>query len=370
MKKICHLTSVHPPFDIRIFQKECKTLSQAGYQVVLIAPHDQDEEVDGVRIHALPKPKSRVERMTQTQFQLYKEAIRQNADVFHFHDLELLPAGVLLKLCGKRVIYDVHEDYSQALLSREWIPAWLRRMVALMVARGEWLGAKFFDGVVAATPHIARRFPTIKTTTVQNFPFSDESSRNSAIPYQQREKIVAYVGVVSVLRGAKEMVEAMALLPQRLNAKLKIAGIFDPVDLEDKVRRLPGWGRVDFLGWQKHEEAMAILSKARMGLVLFHPIPNHMEAQPNKLFEYMSAGIPVIASNFPSWRCVVEETQCGLLVDPLNPKTITEAIQWLLEHPAEAEEMGNKGHEAIRKHFNWDNEANKLLVLYGSAARN
>jgi glycosyltransferase involved in cell wall biosynthesis len=364
MKKICHMTSVHPPFDIRIFHKECRTLSQAGYQVVLIAPHDQEEEVDGVRIRALPKARSRVERMTQNQLQLYKEALMQDAAIFHFHDLELLPVGLLLKLCGKRVIYDVHENYSQALLSREWIPTWLRRMVAQMVAGGEWLGSKFFDGVVAATPHIGRRFPPIKTVTVQNFPFLNQSSSNPAIPYQQREKIVAYVGVVSALRGAKEMVEAMALLPRRLNVRLKIAGIFNPVGSEDEARKSPGWDRVDFLGWQRHEEAMAMLGEARMGLVLFHPVPNHMEAQPNKLFEYMSAGIPVIASDFPLWCQVMEKTQCGLVVDPLNPKAIAEAIQWLLEHPAEAEEMGKRGQKAVREHYNWDVEARKLLTLY------
>ena len=239
-----------------------------------------------------------------------------------------------------------------------------------MVGCGERLGAKFFDGVVAATPHIAKRFPPIKTVTVQNFPFLNQSTRNTAIPYHQREKIVAYVGVVSALRGAKEMLQAMALLSHRPNARLRIAGIFSPVGLEDEARKSPGWDRVDFLGWQRHEEAMAMLGETRMGLVLFHPIPNHMDAQPNKLFEYMSAGIPVIASDFPLWRQIVEKTRCGLLVDPLNPKAIAEAIQWLIEHPTEAEEMGERGQEAIHEHFNWDSEANKLLILYGSVAGN
>ncbi|MBS3918866.1 MAG: glycosyltransferase family 4 protein [Deltaproteobacteria bacterium] len=364
MKKVCHLTSVHPPFDIRIFHKECKTLCQAGYQVVLIAPHDQDEEVDGVRIRALRKAKSRFKRMTQTVWGAYKESINQEADTFHFHDIELLPVGLLLKLRGKRVIYDVHEDYSQALLSREWIPSWLRHMVSRMVVCGEWLGAKYFDGVVVATPHIARRFPTMKTVTVQNFPFLNQSIRNPIIPYQQREKIVAYVGVVSALRGAKEMVKAMALLPDRLDVRLKIAGIFSPGGLEGEVKNLPGGDWVDFLGWQRHKETMAMLGEARIGLVVFRPVPNHTEAQPNKLFEYMSAGIPVIASDFLLWRRIVGETQCGLLVDPLNPKAIAEAIQWLLEHPAEAEVMGKRGQKAIREHYNWDVEAQKLLTLY------
>jgi glycosyltransferase involved in cell wall biosynthesis len=369
MQKICHLTSVHPPFDIRIFHKECKTLFEAGYQTVIIAPHDHEEQVNGVRIRALPKAKSRFERMTRIQWRLYKEALKQDADLFHFHDLELLPTGMLLKLRGKRVIYDVHEDYSQALLVREWIPSYLRRMVAQMVACGEWLGVKFFDGVVAATPRITTRFPTVKTITVQNFPYLSQTTKNPVIPYQQREGIVAYVGIVSAPRGAKEMLEAMALVPRQFNARLKIAGIFDPVALEGEARSLPGWEHVDLLGWQKHEDAMTMLREARMGIILFHPIPNHTEAQPNKLFEYMSVGLPVIASNFPLWRRVVEETQCGLLVDPLNPKAIAEAIQWLLEHPGEAEEMGKRGQKAIREQYNWDVEAHKLLNVYEKIMR-
>jgi glycosyltransferase involved in cell wall biosynthesis len=364
MKKICHLTSVHPPFDIRIFHKECKTLSQAGYQVVLIAPHHEEEEVDGVRIWPLPKAKSRLKRMTKIQWKLYKEALKQDADIFHFHDLELMVAGLLLKLRGKRVIYDVHEDYSLSLLSREWIPSWLRRMVAQMVACGEWLGVKFFDGVVAATPHIAKRFPTIKTITVQNFPFFEQSTKNPIIPYQHKGKIVAYVGVVSELRGAKEMVEAMALLPKCLDARLKIAGIFSPVGLENEAKKSPGWNRVDFLGWQVHEDAMAMLREARVGLILFHAVPNHTKAQPNKLFEYMSVGIPIIASDFPLWRGIIEKIGCGILVNPLDPEAIAKTIQWLIEHPTEAEEMGKEGQEAIRRYYNWDAEAKNLLTFY------
>mgnify|MGYP005857337333 CR=1 FL=1 len=366
MKKICHLTSVHPPFDIRIFEKECKTLSQATYQVVLIVPHDQSEEVDGIQMQAIPKPRSRFQRITRTQWKVAKEALKQNAEVFHFHDLELLPLGLLLKLCGKKVIYDVHEDYSQSVLTKEWIPSGLRRILSRMLEYGERLGVNFFDAVVAATPHIARRFPVPKTIIVQNFPFLTQYSANPDTPYQQRKNIVAYVGVVSALRGAKEMVEAMSMLPQRLEARLRIAGIFDPVALEVEVSKSPGWDRVDFLGWQVHGDAMAMLRQARMGIVAFHPVPNHTEAQPNKLFEYMCAGIPVIASDFPLWRQVVEETRCGIVVDPLNPKAISEAIQWLLDHPTEAEEMGKRGEQAISVGLNWDKEASKLLLLYES----
>jgi glycosyltransferase involved in cell wall biosynthesis len=242
-------------------------------------------------------------------------------------------------------------------------------VVAKMVAFEEWVGAKFFDGVVAATPRIATRFPGLRTVTVQNFPFLIESIGNSPMSYQQRRMIIAYVGVISELRGAKEMIQAMSLLPPHWDVKLRLAGAFSPLNLEDEITNFSGWHRVEFVGWKSHKDVMTMLAEVRMGLVLFHPAPDHVEAQPNKLFEYMSVGIPVIVSDFPLWRQIVEGTGCGLLVDPLDPEAIAKTIQWLLEHPTEAEEMGKKGQEAIKDHFSWDAEAKKLLTFYKEIMR-
>jgi glycosyltransferase involved in cell wall biosynthesis len=241
--------------------------------------------------------------------------------------------------------------------------------VAQAVACGEWLGAKFLDGIVAATPHISKRFPASKTVMVQNFPSVMESLENPPIPYQERKMNVAYVGVISELRGAKEMIQAMSLLPPHWDVKLRLAGAFSPLNLEDEITNFSGWHRVEFVGWKSHKDVMTMLAEVRMGLVLFHPAPDHVEAQPNKLFEYMSVAIPVIASDFPLWRQIVEGTGCGLLVDPLDPEAIAKTIQWLLEHPTEAEEMGKKGQEAIKDHFSWDAEAKKLLTFYKEIMR-
>jgi len=369
MKKICHLTSVHPAFDIRIFYKECKTLLQAGYEVVLIAPHEREEEVEGVRIQAFPKARNRFERMTQILWQIYKTAIKENADLYHFHDVELIPVGILLKLHNKKVIYDVHEDYSQALLSREWIFPWLRPQVTRMVKVAEWAGTKLFDGIVTATPQIANLFPPSKTITIQNFPIIDEFAEDTARPYQERLQVLIYLGAISVLRGVKEMVAAMSYLPKTSEAKLWLAGKFSPAELETEIGKQPGWDRVNFLGWQSHEEVLSVIGKARLGLLLLHPIPNHITSRPNKLFEYMAGGIPVIASNFPLWREIIEGAGCGVLVDPFDIKRVAESIKWLLEAPEEAEKMGKRGQEVAFEHYNWDIEGQKLLQFYDSILR-
>jgi len=185
---ICHLTSVHHPYDIRIFHKECRTLARHGYDVVLIVPHDKDEVVEGVRIKAVPKPKNRKERILKTTRQIYRLALKVNADVYHFHDPELIPVGIMLKLHGKKVIYDVHEDVPKQILSKEWVPKYLRRVVAGITAVIESLASKIIDGIVVVTPAIAKRFPKGKTIIVQNYPISDELFFSESIPYQKRPR--------------------------------------------------------------------------------------------------------------------------------------------------------------------------------------
>jgi glycosyltransferase involved in cell wall biosynthesis len=186
----------------------------------------------------------------------------------------------------------------------------------------------------------------------------------NTIPYSQRPPYVVYVGGISRPRGIEEMVRAVGLLPEELKVRLVLAGSFSPIALEKELLQRPEWERVEFLGWQTREKVATILANSRIGLVVFHPVPNHINAQPNKLFEYMSSKIPVIASDFPLWRKIVEKTGCGLLVDPLKPEEIAQAIQWLLENPDEAQAMGERGREAVQSQYNWSIEEKKLLQMY------
>ncbi|MCK4791003.1 MAG: glycosyltransferase, partial [Desulfobacteraceae bacterium] len=195
-------------------------------------------------------------------------------------------------------------------------------------------------------------------------PILDEFLASELVPYAERLPELAYVGGITARRGVREMVEAVGRLSKGLDAKLALAGDFRPLDLEAEVRVMHGWERVNFLGWQNRSEVAMLLGRVRAGLVVLHPEPNYLEAYPVKLFEYMAAGLPVIASNFPLWREIVLDAGCGLLVDPLDTEAIAEAIQELLENPANAEAMGKRGQTAVRKRYNWDRELEKLLSFY------
>ncbi len=369
LAKVVHLTSVHSAFDVRIFHKECRTLADAGYDVTLVAPHDKAEFVDGVRIEPVSKGTSRRSRMTSTAWKVYRKALASGAEICHLHDPELLPVGVLLKLAGRRVIYDAHEDLSEDILIKNWIPRRIRGLVSASSGAVEQLATYAFDCVVSATPAIAKNFHPKKTVIVQNFPVVDELSLGDEAPYTQREPLVAYVGSITEVRGVQQMVAAMHDLPARLAPRLLLVGGIQNPSLDYRLRNSQGWERVDYLGFQERASVATLLGRARVGLVVLHPVPSYLPSYPTKLFEYMSVGIPVIASNFPTWKDVVERVGCGLVVDPLNVREIANAITWLFDNPDEAEAMGKRGQEAVRSTYNWSIQAKSLLELYSRILR-
>jgi glycosyltransferase involved in cell wall biosynthesis len=366
MPKVVHLSSVHSPFDNRIHHKECKTLAEAGYEVVIVARQEPDGVVDkGVRLLAVPKPKSRLIRWLKTVWQVFKAAVKENADCYHFHDGELIPFGIMLKLLGKRVIYDVHEETPYNILGKHYIPsAILRKTIARLVAFAEALGSVFFDRIIVANPITTCRFPATKTVLIQNFPNADELLSEESLPYPRRPPNIAYVGSITALRGIKEMVQAMSLLPETMGTRLLLVGRFSPSELQAETQRMTGWSRVAFFGWQHRDDIKRTLATSRIGLVLLHPTPFYVVNYPWKMFEYMSAGVPIVASNFPLWREIITEADCGMLVDPLDPKAIAEAIAWLLKHPADAERLGLNGLAAVREKYNWTLQGQKLKAFY------
>ncbi|MDB4470726.1 glycosyltransferase family 4 protein [Deltaproteobacteria bacterium] len=362
------MTSVHPPFDVRIFHKEIKSLVRDGFEVSLIAPSGGEGETD-VRIVELDCSKSRLSRMSKTVFSVFIQALKQKSDIYHFHDPELIPCGFTLKLLGKRVIYDVHEDLPRQIVGKKWIPGLLKGPLSGVAGLMEWFGGRFFSGVVAATPTIGDRFPVGKTEVVQNFPDLNEFNNFESVPYADREDTIVYVGGLAEIRGIYEMVSAIGASSQK-KCRLKLAGGLPSVEISTKIADIPGNEKTDFLGWKNRDEIASLLGESKVGLVLLHPIENYKMSFPIKLFEYMAAGIPVVVSDFDLWRDIIEGAQCGLLVDPLDVSAVTEAIDWMLEHPVEAAEMGRRGRVAVEEKYNWANEEKKLFSLYTDILEN
>jgi glycosyltransferase involved in cell wall biosynthesis len=366
--QVVHLSTVHPRNDTRIFIKQVQTLSIALHKEVSLVVADgygDDLKADQPAIYDLGKlPASRFKRAVIGNFRSFVFLWRGKPQLVHFHDPELIPLGLLLRLRGCKVIYDVHEDVPRQTMSKYWIPVIFRWPVAKAIAAMEWLAGKVFSAIVPATPTIAKRFPVGKTVLVQNFPIQSELVLPEPLPYLGRPSKFAYVGGIADIRGGKEMVQALEHIADLPEVRLEMAGGISPESFATELVDLKGWSKVIYRGLLNRQEVSSLLSNARAGLVLFQLMPNHVDAQPNKMFEYMSAGLPVIASDFPLWREIVAGAGCGLLVEPSDPHAIADALRWVLEHPSESEAMGKKGQEAVHKIYNWERESTQLIGLY------
>ena len=360
------MTSVHSALDHRIFRKECRSLAKAGFDVTVVGPHTADSVEEQVCIKAVRKHGSRLARMTRTVWKVFQEAEKRNADIYQFHDPELIPVALLLRSQGRTVIYDVHEDFPKDMLFKTYLPNWSRRLLGKLMALAESIACKRFSAVVCVTPAITERLQSVnsRTITVYNYPYPEELISENPPAWNSRDLTVTYVGTITPQRGIAEMVQAMGHLSGALGATLEIAGDVVP----DEVKKFPGWSRVHFHGALDQPSTYRLLRKARAGLICMHPIPTFVDCLPVKIFEYMGAGLPVIASDFRLWREMLKGVDCALFVDPMDVRGIAQAIEYLLANPEEAEEMGRRGQAAVARQFNWNTEAAKLVNLYSTLA--
>ena len=361
MAKICVMTTVHRRDDTRILSKEARSLARVYDITLLVADGLPSETVDGVFIRSVvsEKPKSRPERMTKTASTMFREALKENADVYHFHDPELLRVGVKLKRRGKTVIYDVHESISDTITDRDYLPMPMLRLLSRVAGREERRGAKKMDAIVTVTPFLASRYESIgcRTVMVCNFPTLDDFP---APETREREISMCCSGArVDYSRGIVEMIECA----QRTDLPLHIFGVMhDAMYRELEKRDKKHLARVH--GFVPPEEVRQQMYASLIGMVVEYATGNAVNAYCVKLFEYMAAGMAVVSSDIPLWRETVEETGCGLCVDPKDIDAVTNAVRYLAEHPEEARKMGESGRRWAENKYNWAHEEAKLLALY------
>ena len=349
------LTSAHPATDDRIFYREAKTLVEAGQSVCIVGRHPSSEILEGIHIRALGAPASRLKRLL-LGVAILDIACELNARLYIIHDPELIAIAFVLRLLGKKVVYDAHENLPAQIRQKDWIPRPLRWVLVPTASALEWVASRLLSGVIAAVPAIQVRFRSSRTELIRNFPTrSALATLADGPPISTRANVVIYTGGLSRIRGIRELVEAFRGLD---GAQLWLVGSFDDAAFQTEIMSsLPH--NVLWLGWRPHPEVLKLYRMAKLGAVVLYSTPNHRCAVPVKLFEYLGAGLPAIISDFPEYKEFVQG--CGIEVDPLNVTAIRSAISALLADNAMLTEMSARARQRVVASFSWENEGTRLV---------
>jgi glycosyltransferase involved in cell wall biosynthesis len=366
--KIVHYTSAHPWIATRIFSKMCVHLAGMGHDVSLIAV-DPDASAtrvfvqDGVTVHLLPGSgrKSRWQRATRMARAVTRYAASLDADILQFHDPELIPYTLTDLKRGVPLVFDAHEDFVKQMVGKTWVSG-LRKRVLTVGLRGmrkliNWRATH----VIAATEGVREDYDPRKSTVIRNLPILSEITRADRKPLTERLREACYIGSISRVRGIAELVKALEHSTQI--ERFHLAGIFASEAFQREVEALPGWSKVSYHGFINRQQIVNLLGRVRVGVVTLHATPNHLHSIPIKLLEYLCAGVPSLASNFPYWSEFVSEGETGFFVDPMDPQAIAATLDRMLSDECAAKSESFMTEET-RNRFSWQEEVQILENIY------
>ena len=355
---IVHLSTVHHSRDNRIYNKEVPALLAAGHDVALLIQADADES-SPVPLVALPRPKNRLSRLILTQAQAWHRLGHLRPRLLHVHDPELIPlAWAWARTHGARCVFDAHEDLIDQVASKEYLKAWQRPLAAGYARLLTRWADRGMDAIVAATTPVAERYSNPNRVVVHNYPWG----RDCAVEPATVPGRLLYVGDLSEERKLSFMVEVTRRVQARVpSARLVLAGRVLPEGREAASRFDPDV--VTHLGLLPPAEVPALLATAQVGLIFLEPLDNYTNSLPTKLFEYLAAGVPFAASDFPYWRETFGPLDAGVFVDSQDVDATADALVALLSDPARCAELGRHGRAAIRESISFEAEADKLTEL-------
>lgn len=372
MTKVCHLSSAHAPNDTRIFHKQCASLAKAGYQVSFVVKAKDAQSVGcttqkGVQVIQVPvDSSSRFKRMLFGAKAVYQKALEVDADIYEFHDPELLPYGLKLAKKGKKVIFDSHEDYPTQIMEKEWIPTLLRRMISSAYRAYETHVVKQLDAVLF--PCTKNGINIFENRAKQVVILSNAVMLEEMTPPQQEAQkpgdTICCTGSLTYQRGITHLIRAA----HQAGVKLILAGQYSSEEYRRELEAMPEYSCVEYLGYIGRQELAQVYARSSIGMSTILNVGQYasLDNFPTKVYEYMAAGLPVIVSDYPFMRRSVQQDDFGIAVDPVDVQAVAQAIGAILSDPQRAQQMGENGRQAVLQKYNWDIELKKLLELYDS----
>lgn len=364
--KVCHVTSAHNSDDVRIFKKECTSLAKnPENEVYIVGEGIGIKEVSGVQfIGCGDRPNSRRKRMLEFAVKVVDEAIKIDADIYHLHDPELLRYALRFKRNGKKVIFDSHENVLDSIDAKTYLPFIIRKAFKIYYNQLQKKVLPKVDGIVVVSPQMVDLYKEFNENIalVGNFPIiatQEESERANVVKGR-----FIFAGGISEQWSHKEIISAINEVE---GCEYYIYGEGDPLYMEE-LRKLNKKNKVHFGGRLSFEEVQKEISKAQFAFAVLKPSKNSFGWEGTlgntKLFEAMSKGKPVIATEFSLWKEIVVKNNCGVCVNPYESSDIKDKIIYLMEHPTETEQMGTNGKKLVRDKYSWNSQEKILFDFY------
>lgn len=360
MIKVCHLSTAHKFHDIRILRKECQSLAKKGYEVYFVVPAPNEMVEDQVKIVPLQVTPTKLRRAFLLPLLALKKSLSIKADIYHFHDFELWPVALLLRLFGKKVIADIHEDIPAQLLQRPWIPRALRKPLSMMAKCFEDMSARTMSAVVTVDASLVKRFSKVNgdVTMLENFPLlQDLPAPNKC---EETFKLVSLGGALDE-RCVDTIIAASKVVDVSISIGGGISKQYSDLSWQTENCR--------YLGYLSAEDALNVNMQADAILVMFSDQPNHLEIKSNRLYESMYTGKPVIVSSMPNWQAFIDKNECGFAVDQTDPASLVSAIEQLKNDKLLANKLGRNGKKAVLLDYSWPSQEKKLFSLYERVAK-
>lgn len=365
---VCHISTVHQPSDDRIFYKECVSLARHGYRVSFVVPAAKNETRNGVSIIAVPQYNNRLTRVIAGPVIAFFKGLGSGAKLIHFHDPELILMGLVFKLLGRKVIYDVHELVYYHFDQKHWLSPSVRQTAKYLYRFTEKLAVRFFDRIILVVdddrfrsyffdsyPQHTQKFLFIRNYSMLGF-------IDSIVPaaYDKTCSILIYAGGLSRERGIREVIRATDICKQK--TELLLFGSWSDEKFHEECKAESGWKNVKDMGYRRLEEVYPWMKISDLGLAVLYPETNYLTSLPVKLFEYMTCSVPALMSEFPFWKKIFGE--CAFFVDPMNADDIAAGIDAMLGDKEKLRRMGEAGRKLVEEKYSWEAEAKRLTDCY------
>lgn len=366
MKRICHVTSAHPPEDGRIFRRACVSVANAGYETYLVEQGGTYDK-NGVHIIGIGRPKKnvRIYRILFFAKKAYLWAKELDADLYQFHDPELLPYAKKLKKMGKAVVFDSHENYVEQFKNKPYLPKPVAVMLSDWFSRYSKKVYRILDGLTyPGSDEYKSVYDGLnkRVVAIDNLPWLSELYDKYDESIKRKPNTACYVGGLDEARGITQIVKACSAA----KCKLYLAGNFSSDEYRESLEKMEEYSCVEYLGIIGRDEVEQLLQKTSIGLCTLLDIGQYYKMQnlPTKVYEYMSMSMPVVLNDSPYNKEINEKIHIGYCVNPMDIEEMGKTIRRLLDNPDTCKEFGENGRQAIKNRYCWDHEQEKLISMY------